>query len=262
MERNPPHVKKKIRQEDGFLCAHPECDDPFLYYHHFDPPWAELNHNNPEGIIALCGKHVNKADGGAYTKEQLREWKDNAPSKNQKIQSKIEWLRKDIVAQVGGQSFSKNIWDIRLFGKPLLWFRKDKETGYRLMNLDLPSISGQSLIRMTNNDWELYVKPRDLICGPYGKKITIQFFSGEFFEIEFRDVPANSTFISFDHTVYKIRMLLPSHGIAFDNKEIKIGNVNINAKNSLITGSMVAYELFPPKNPVDVGPIYLGDIDL
>jgi len=46
-----------------------------LKWHHFDPPWREKQHFNPEGMIALCNRHTDQADGGAYTKEQLRNFK-------------------------------------------------------------------------------------------------------------------------------------------------------------------------------------------
>ena len=71
----PAKVKSILREEVGFGCIVKNCGNPYLEYHHFDPPVSIRAHNEPEGMIALCAQHHKKADGDAYTTEQLHELK-------------------------------------------------------------------------------------------------------------------------------------------------------------------------------------------
>jgi len=74
MKRTPPDsVIRALRSEVGFAC--PVCGSPFLTWHHFDPPWREKHHHNPEGMIALCPEHAAHADGGHWTIVQFRNLK-------------------------------------------------------------------------------------------------------------------------------------------------------------------------------------------
>lgn len=67
-----------LRKETNFRCANPDCDSVILTYHHFDPSWRERQHNEVEGMIALCPECHWRAEGGAWTKEKLREFKKHA----------------------------------------------------------------------------------------------------------------------------------------------------------------------------------------
>ncbi|MGI2155364.1 hypothetical protein ACROAK_21195 [Shewanella oncorhynchi] len=100
----PKSVKKVLRSEVGFGCPVKGCGNPYLEYHHFDPPVSVKPHNEPEGMIALCAQHHKKADGGAYTTEQLHELKkDKANAKL--VKGSLDWLRKDLLAVVGGNFY-------------------------------------------------------------------------------------------------------------------------------------------------------------
>ncbi|WP_290437550.1 HNH endonuclease signature motif containing protein [Aeromonas caviae] len=70
----PKKVKEILREEVGFGCPVKDCGNPYLEYHHFDPPIHIGPHNDPKGMIALCAQHHKKADGNAYTVEQLHDW--------------------------------------------------------------------------------------------------------------------------------------------------------------------------------------------
>jgi hypothetical protein len=69
--------RKALRKEVGFGCPVKDCGNPYLTWHHFDPPWEIAKHkpkperHKVEGIIALCHSHHDEADAGAFTKEQL-----------------------------------------------------------------------------------------------------------------------------------------------------------------------------------------------
>lgn len=65
-------VKRQLRQEVRFGCPVADCGNPYVTWHHFDPPWRVEHHHRPEGMIALCLEHAPQADAGAFTDDQLR----------------------------------------------------------------------------------------------------------------------------------------------------------------------------------------------
>lgn len=72
MARNPPKsVLAELRKEVGFGCPVEGCGNPYLTWHHFDPPWSERHHHEPQGIIALCPEHHNAADANCGVGFQL-----------------------------------------------------------------------------------------------------------------------------------------------------------------------------------------------
>jgi hypothetical protein len=70
-------VAIELRREVNFCCPVPDCDNVILTYHHFDPPWRDRQHNEAGGMIAICPICHGKAEGGAWTIEQLRHFKKN-----------------------------------------------------------------------------------------------------------------------------------------------------------------------------------------
>lgn len=52
MNRTPPEpVREILRKEVNFGCPIEGCGSPYLEYHHFDPPWHEREHHDPQGMI-------------------------------------------------------------------------------------------------------------------------------------------------------------------------------------------------------------------
>jgi hypothetical protein len=67
----------ELRKEVNFCCPIPDCNNVILTYHHFDPPWRVRQHNDPQGMIALCPVCHGFAEGGRWTNDQLRHFKKN-----------------------------------------------------------------------------------------------------------------------------------------------------------------------------------------
>ena len=106
MNRTPPTaVRCELKREVGFGCPVPDCGNPYLYWHHFDPPWDVRQHHDPDGMIALCGLHHPKADAGAYSKEQLREFKRRVAERAEEVKGRFEWMRHSLLAVVGGNFY-------------------------------------------------------------------------------------------------------------------------------------------------------------
>src|SRR3954451_20998723 len=92
----PLAVRRALRRESGFVCVVPDCDLPYLEWHHFDPPYTVRPHHEPDGMAALCPEHHRKADAGAYTVEQLHEFKRDAASRATMVMGSFDWLRSHV----------------------------------------------------------------------------------------------------------------------------------------------------------------------
>lgn len=99
-------VRRQLRREVNFGCPVPGCGKPFLTWHHFDPPYRDRPHQDPKGMIALCREHHDAAEGGAFTREQLRAMKAN-PISPQDIRARFAWLM-DSAIVVLGSNFALN----------------------------------------------------------------------------------------------------------------------------------------------------------
>lgn len=186
MSRTPSkEVRKQLRKEVGYGCPVPGCGNPYLRWHHFDPPWHEWKHHNTQGMIALCGEHHSKADAGAYTKEQLKNFKRIGT--DQEIRGRFDWMRRDILAIVGGGFFYETPVVVEIMKKPVIWFNRDEE-GYLLLNINMLSTSGQPRLVLEDNYWFLKGEPEDLVCPPSGKMIEASYPNGDYLKVEFIEI--------------------------------------------------------------------------
>jgi hypothetical protein len=126
--RDPPkEIKALLRQEVNFGCPirypHGEgCGCPILTYHHFDPPWAGNFLHNPAGMVALCHMHHDQADGGAWTKRELQEFKKH-PYVDSEIKCRWPWTAEKLLVQFGQCLILEQGCPLWLFEKPILGFR-------------------------------------------------------------------------------------------------------------------------------------------
>jgi hypothetical protein len=188
MNRTPPaEVLRELRKEVGFGCPVPGCGNPYLYWHHFDPPWNEKEHHNPIGMIALCGEHHPKADAGAFTEEQLREFKQIGKSRVKEIKGRFEWMRRDLLAIVGGCLYLRVPIILQFRGEPAIWFHRDEE-GYLLLNFRMLTMSGEPRARIEDNFWMPRGDPDEVESPPNGRKLRIRYNNGDFLSVEFFDV--------------------------------------------------------------------------
>jgi hypothetical protein len=143
ISRTPPtSIRQELRREVGFGCPVPNpealCGNPYLYWHHFDPPFRERAHHDPAGMIALCAEHHAKADAGAYTAEQLQEFKRGAAENAGDVRGRFEWMRRDVLWVVGGNFYYETPTILACRGDPVVWINRDDE-GYLLLNLRMLS---------------------------------------------------------------------------------------------------------------------------
>lgn len=184
MNRNPPlDIRRRLRTEADFGCPIEGCRNPYLEYHHFDPPWAEREHHDPEGMIALCTMHHRQADGHAFTKDQLRALKQTTVP-DATVQGRFNWLRNELVPVVGGNFWPGTLKIVRVGGVPIVWLRRD-EAGYLRLNLRMLSRSGEHRLILEDNDWILKGNPVDFESPPSGRLISARYSNGDFLRVEF-----------------------------------------------------------------------------
>ena len=152
-------AKRRLRKEVGFGC--PICRNPFLTYHHFDPPWRVLHHWNPDGVIALCRNHHDTAEGGHYTNDYLRELKSRSYSVLD-IKQRFPWTRTEFIVRVGGLYSCGSRAVISVDDEPVIQINA-ADSGLLSVSLALRAKDGSVVARMVDDVFEAGpTKPFDL----------------------------------------------------------------------------------------------------
>jgi hypothetical protein len=171
--RPPQSIRRQLRAESGFVCAMPDCDSPYLEYHHFDPSWEPSHHHRLEGMIALCATHHRLADGGNFTKRQLAEWKFKAKQLPlAPIRETVHMRRDRIIFRMGGAMAFCCPTILLLRGTPAIWLTSDGD-GSDLLNLTIRDASGSIAFEMQDNDWIAHSVWDDVEVPPMGRSIRI-----------------------------------------------------------------------------------------
>ena len=176
ISRTPPvEIRNKLRSEVHFGCPVEGCGSPYLSWHHFDPPWNIHPHHNPEGTIALCLQHHKEADQGAFTIQQLRNMKKHPYLKEagEFPKGRFNWRREKLLLLAGGTWYINTPVILRIRGKDIIWFSKDKD-GFDQLNLDIYDSKGDVLLSMRDNDWLIHAPFDDMECPPSGNSLKLK----------------------------------------------------------------------------------------
>ncbi|WP_061011722.1 hypothetical protein [Photobacterium leiognathi] len=239
----PRGVKKILRAEVGFGCPVKGCGNPYLEYHHFDPPVSVKPHNEPEGMIALCAQHHKKADGGAYTVEQLHEFKKDKTNANL-VKGNLDWLRKDLLAVVGGNFYYETPRIITIDDIDLVSLVRD-EDGYLRLNINMLSLESEERIIIDENSWENVGSPLDLRSPPQGKELEVRYRNGDYLYLHFVELDtfeqAQKRYgtdifreIAFPITAVEVNMTIAGTRIELTPTMSKLGGLQM-------TGSLSSY---------------------
>jgi hypothetical protein len=231
-------VKTALRQEVGFCCPVQGCGSPYLTWHHFDPPWRVEHHHRPEGMIALCRPHADKADHGSFTDDQLRELKQLGRARAAMARGQFDWMRRDLLAVVGGNFYYETPVIFQVGNTPCIWFERD-EDGYLLLNFKMPTIGGRPRAQIERNFWNVSPAVEEVICPPSGRLIEVAYPNGDKFRAEFFDADSPSaldkrytrrgrrdwyTSVRFPLTVVELWETAAGTNIEFGPKSSLIGN--------------------------------------
>lgn len=212
----------RLRHEQHFVCAVPGCASPYLYWHHFDPPWREAPHHNPDGMVGLCGEHHAKADAGAFTREQLREFKQSASADPAGVSGAFDWLRRDLVLVAGGICFVNTPIAVEVSGRPAIWFRRD-DNGYGLLNVRMPQSGPSRRVEITDNFWIATGNVRSLVCPPSGKSLVAEYANGDRLRIEFAEVENASELTRRHPTVAGVDLSFPTTTVTAELRVPELG---------------------------------------
>ena len=189
MNRKPPTaVRRELRREVGFGCPIPGCGIPYLTWHHFDPEWHVEEHHRPEGMIALCLTHAGQADADAFEPEYLRSLKQMGRPQVDEIRGQLTWMRRRVLALIGGNWYYDTPVILQIGSTNAISFGRDQD-GYLLLNLRMPTLSGQPRARIEEN---FFTVARDHVadieCAAGGRTITIDYANGDRFQHQYRDI--------------------------------------------------------------------------
>jgi hypothetical protein len=243
--RTPPiSVIRQLRYEVGFRCPLDGCGNPYLTWHHFDPPWRIEHHHRPDGMIALCREHADKADNGAFTDDQLRVLKREGRDRARTIAGRFDWMRRELLAVVGGNFYLKTDVILQLGDRPCIWFTRN-EDGELNLNFWMPSSSGLARAQILENTWFVPPHAANVDCPPNGRRLHVHYADGDELSVEYFDLADPAAFdarypgtrwaadISFPITGVEIWETAPGTGIEFGPQETRIGNI-------MMTGSMMS----------------------
>lgn len=232
----PKGVKEVLRAEVGFGCPIKGCGNPYLEYHHFDPPVSVRPHNEPEGMIALCAQHHKKADGGVYTVEQLHELKKDKANASL-VKGSLDWLRKDLLAVVGGNFFYETPRVITIDGIDLVSLVRD-EDGYLRLNVNMLSLESEERIIIKENSWENVGSPLDVRSPPQGKELEISYHNGDYLYLRFIELKsfeqAQNRYktdifrdIAFPITAVEVNITIAGTSIELTSKSSQLGGIQM-----------------------------------
>jgi len=250
----PKRVKEILRNEVGFGCPVHDCGNPYLEYHHFDPPVHITPHNNPEGMIALCAQHHKKADGCVYTNEQLHEFKKNKVH-SKCVQGNLDWLRRDFLYIVGGNLFYETPIPVQIDGYNVVSFKRDA-VGYQRLSINMLSLMAEERIIIDENSWENIGDPLDLRSPPQGKELEVTYRNGDYLYLRFTEVndgtelydkfhvsPEVSSKFKYPITVVEINFAIGGANINFSS--VGAQALGISAKQNVISHCEVGFCLNP-----------------
>lgn len=166
-----------LRTEVGFGC--PVCRNPFLTWHHFDPPWHKEQHWRTEGIIALCGTFHDDADekgenAGAYSIDGLRRLKNSRRSAEDVKAHFPTWQDKEsLLVRLGGCYTDTLTPIISINEVPQITLGKNAE-GLLTLSFELRNKDDGVLLRMEDNWLTAYpAKVHDMIVPPKTKTVKV-----------------------------------------------------------------------------------------
>lgn len=238
----PEKVKETLRSEVGFGCPVKGCGNPYLEYHHFDPPVNVRPHNDPNGMIALCAQHHRKADGGAYTVEQLHALKADKANA-ELVKGNLEWLRRDLLAVVGGVFYYETPRIIDIDGYELISLKRDSE-GFLRLNVNMLSVEPEERLIIQDSSWENIGNPVDLRSPPQGRELEVKYNNGDYLYIRFLELNDSNE----AYKRYKNETIKNDESIEFPITAVEI-NLSIGGTN---------IELGPDFSAFDFGVIQGG----
>ncbi|MDX3779628.1 hypothetical protein ACSCB1_44080 [Streptomyces europaeiscabiei] len=141
-------------------------------------------HHRPEGMVALCREHADKADNGAFTDDQIRILKREGITRASTVKGRFDWMRRKILTVAAGNYCYEFYTVLEIGGVKCIWFERDAD-GYLLLNVKMPTLVGRPRAEIEQNTWTISPEVHELICPPNGRLIEVNYENGDRFKVEF-----------------------------------------------------------------------------
>lgn len=121
-------------------------------------------------------------DHGAYTKEQLRDFKSREQS--QEVIGRLEWMRHRLLAVAGGNFYFETPVLVQMRDQRVIWFNRDVDD-YMLLNLRMPFTPQEERLSIEDNYWLGIGNPQNFECPPSGKVVKAKYDNGDSLQVQF-----------------------------------------------------------------------------
>jgi hypothetical protein len=180
-------------------------------------------------MIALCGEHHAKADGGSFTLDQLREFKRSSYALSAEVKGRFDWRRRDLITRVGGNFYLRTPVMVEIAGHAVVCERRD-EDGMLLLSVAMISKTKEPRLVMVDHEWYTIGTPVDFESPPSGRRIHAQYDNGDRLSIQFWDATDADIFIARysrpDEPVYVADGV--QFPVAVAEVEMEVGGTNIS----------------------------------
>lgn len=232
-------IKQKLRREVNFGCPvrfhdGSGCGSPILTFHHFDPPWAGNFVHCLDGMVALCPLHHTQADGGLFSKSQLRAFK-RSPFVDDAIKVQWPWQPEKLVMKVGPSLIMGSGSAMRLNGRPVMHFRPVEIEPLSIRTVqfdaDVRDEQGKPWLRIEESWFDLRLDgTTELIFTPQTKTFRATHGDTTFLDMRFDRMPLD-----------RFKKWLPSFmsnpeiAVSAAQSAIRIGAVDSEGQVSIVT---------------------------
>jgi hypothetical protein len=139
-------------------------------------------------MIAVCRDHHPEADAGAFSDDDLRELKRTGRERARLLGARFNWMHEQLLVRVGSVFYYETPIAIRIGERPIVWFNRN-EANRVLVNLSMPSASGDPRLEMRDNFWLTEgTNLRALNCPPSGRVVQARYDNNDLLRIEFRNI--------------------------------------------------------------------------
>jgi hypothetical protein len=188
----PAAKRLALRVEVNFGCPVLGCGNPYLTYHHFDPPFHVGKAHSLEGMIALCLAHHKQADAGTWPDDRLRAMKKAPFLTGEAVQGRLEWLRRDVMIYAGNNLALNPGVLLQVDGQKVIWTRRDVN-GDMYMNIHVQGDDGGDLLRLEDNDWIVTGPIADLRASASANSIRVAAPArGVTLDVQFSNLPEST----------------------------------------------------------------------
>lgn len=191
-------------------CPVPGCGHPYLAWHRFGDGEA----------VALCLAHREQA--AEVPPDRLR-LLGRSPGARRPA-----WLQRKVLARVGGNFFYETPTILRLGSVTSIGFGRD-ERGDLLLNLRMPTASGQPRAVLLDSFWQVPPAGAEVVCPPSGRLLDLAYPNGDRFRLQLLEVHGagalQARFGTVARWAYRVEfpVTLAEISLAVDNTDLAFG---------------------------------------